>query len=160
WASTGVLVAQEAKGPADLIVYHAHIVTMDNQARTVEAIAIKDGRIIALGQDEPVLRLKGPKTQVIDGQSRMVLPRLWDSHVHPAEAAHSELKAPLQSLKSLKDVIAHIRQKAATAPEGEWIVVRYALPTRLDEARFPTRAELDEAAPRHPVLYHAGPAGM
>jgi predicted amidohydrolase YtcJ len=160
WATAGVLRGQEAKGPADLIVYHAHIVTMDNLSRTVEAIAIKDGRIIAVGQDEPVLRLKGPKTQVIDGQSRMVLPGLWDSHVHPTEAATSELKAPLPSLKSLKDVVAYIRQKAATTPEGEWIVVRYAFPTRLDEARFPTRAELDEAAPRHPVLYHAGPAGM
>ena len=45
-------------------------------------------------------------------------------------------------------------------PKGEWIVLRFAFPTRLDEARFPTRAELDEAAPEHPVLYHAGPAGM
>ena len=47
-----------------------------------------------------------------------------------------------------------------TTPEGEWIVLYYAFPTRLDEARFPTKAELDEVAPKHPVLYHAGPAGI
>src|SRR5947209_12877126 len=160
WNTAGVLRADDPKGPADLIVYHAHLATLDNQSRTAEAIAINDGRIIALGADEPVLRLKGPKTVAIDGQSHTVLPGLWDSHVHPTDAATSELKAPLPSLKSLKDVFAYIRDKAATTPEGEWIVVRYAFPTRLDEARFPTRAELDEAAPRHPVLYHAGPAGM
>ena len=45
-------------------------------------------------------------------------------------------------------------------PEGDWIVLRFAFPTRLKEGRFPTRAELDKAAPKHPVYYHAGPAGM
>jgi len=57
-------------------------------------------------------------------------------------------------------VFAFIRKKAETTAEGDWIVLRYAFPTRLDEARFPTRAELDMAAPRHPVLYNAGPACM
>ena len=46
------------------------------------------------------------------------------------------------------------------SPEGKWIVIRYAFPTRLKEARFPTKAELDSVAPKHPVLYHAGPAGL
>ena len=54
----------------------------------------------------------------------------------------------------------YIRKKAATTPEGTWIVIRYAFPTRLKEARFPTKAELDSASPKHPVLYHAGPAGV
>src|SRR5205085_641142 len=60
----------------------------------------------------------------------------------------------------LKDVFAHIRKQAAVTPAGEWIVLRYVFPTRLEETRFPTRAELDEAAPKHPVLFHAGPAGV
>ena len=68
--------------------------------------------------------------------------------------------SPVPVLKSLKDVFAYVRKQAAKKPEGEWIVIRYAFPTRLDEGRFPTKAELDEAAPRHPVLYHAGPAGI
>src|SRR5262249_25116050 len=53
-----------------------------------------------------------------------------------------------------------IREKAETTLEGKWIVLRYVFPTRLDDARFPTKAELDEAAPKHPVLFHAGPAGI
>ncbi len=149
-----------AKGPADLIVHHAKVVTVDEKFRIVEAIAVKDGRILALGDDEAIFRLKGAKTRVIDADGLTVLPGLYDSHVHPLGAATSELSAPLPNLKSLKDVFAHIRKKAAATPEGDWIVVRYAFPTRLDEARFPTKAELDEAAPKHPVLYHAGPAGI
>src|SRR5205807_2101094 len=61
---------------------------------------------------------------------------------------------------SLDDVFANIRKKTQETPEGDWIVLRYAFPTRLKEARFPTRAELDKVAPKHPVLYHAGPAGI
>src|SRR5207237_5096377 len=100
------------------------------------------------------------KTKVIDAKGKTVLPGLYDSHVHPVGAATSELIEPLPNLKSLEDVFAHIRKKAATTPEGKWIVLRFAFPTRLKEARFPTKAELDKVAPKHPVLYHAGPAGI
>jgi predicted amidohydrolase YtcJ len=148
------------KGPADLIVHHAKVVTVDDKFSLAEALAVKDGRILAVGEDEAVFKLAGPKTRILDADGRMVLPGLYDSHVHPLSAALSELNAPLPSLKSLKDVFAYIRKQAATTLEGEWIVVRFAFPTRLDEGRFPTRTELDEAAPKHPVLYHAGPAGL
>jgi predicted amidohydrolase YtcJ len=63
-------------------------------------------------------------------------------------------------LKSIVEVQAHIKAKAATLPAGNWIVIRFAFPTRLAEARFPTKAELDAVSPNHPVLYHAGPAGI
>ncbi len=97
---------------------------------------------------------------MIDAKGRTLLPGLYDSHVHPLGAATSELVRPVPLLRSLKDVFAHIRERTKTTPEGEWIVLYFAFPTRLDEARFPTKAELDEVAPKHPVLYHAGPAGI
>jgi predicted amidohydrolase YtcJ len=152
--------AAEPKGPADLIVRHAKVVTVDPRFRIVEAVAVKDGRVLAVGNDDAVFRLAGPKTQIIDADGRTVLPGLYDSHVHPVGAALSELHGPLPNLKSLADVFAAIRKQAAATPPGDWIVLRYTFPTRLDEARFPTRAELDEAAPHHPVLFHAGPAGI
>ncbi|HVS37490.1 MAG TPA: amidohydrolase [Gemmataceae bacterium] len=145
---------------AELIVHHAKVVTVDDQFRIAEAVAVKDGRIVAVGGNDDVLKWKGPNTKVIDAAGRTVLPGLYDSHVHPLDAATSELDAPLPYLRSLKDVFAYIKRRAAVTPKGDWIVVRYAFPTRLDEARFPTRAELDAAAPDHPVLYHAGPAGV
>jgi predicted amidohydrolase YtcJ len=151
---------EEAQGPADLIVHHGKVVTVDAKFHIAQAVAVKDGTILAVGDNEPVLMLKGPKTRLIDADGKTVLPGLYDSHVHPVGAALSELREPLPVLKSLKDVFAHVRKQAAKTPEGDWIVIRYAFPTRLDEGRFPTKAELDEAAPKHPVLYHAGPAGI
>ena len=55
---------------------------------------------------------------------------------------------------------AYITRAREVQPKGTWIVVRYAFPTRLDESRFPTRAELDAVAPDHPVLHQGGPAGV
>ena len=150
----------KALDPADLVVHHAKIVMVDEKFGTAEAVAVKDGRIVAVGDDDAVFRWAGPKTRIIDADSHMVLPGLYDSHVHPLDASTSELAAPLPNLRSLKDVFAYIHERAAATPKGEWIVVRYAFPTRLDEARFPTKGELDEAAREHPVLFHAGPAGV
>jgi predicted amidohydrolase YtcJ len=149
-----------ARGPADLIVHHAKVVTVDSKFSIFEAVAVKDGKIIALGEDQAIFKRKGRKTRVIDADGRTVLPGLYDSHVHPLSAATSELGGPIPSLDSLTDVFAYIKKKAASTPEGEWIVLRFAFPTRLKEGRFPTKAELDQAAPRHPVLYNAGPASM
>jgi predicted amidohydrolase YtcJ len=148
------------KAPADLIVHHAKIVTVDAKFSIAEAIAVQDGRILALGDDESIFKLSGPKTRIIDANGQTVLPGLYDSHVHPLMAATSEINGMLPALRSLKDVFDFIRKRAAKTPEGNWIVVRFAFPTRLDEARFPTKKELDEAAPKHPVLYQAGPAGI
>jgi predicted amidohydrolase YtcJ len=145
---------------ADLILNHGNVITVDKKFQIVHAIAIKDGRILAVGKSEEIRAFEGPKTRVIDLNGKTVLPGLYDSHTHPLGAATSEWKAPLPVLKSLKDVFKYIGERAAKTPEGEWIVVQYAFPTRLDEMRFPTKAELDKAAPKHPVLYHAGPAGV
>jgi predicted amidohydrolase YtcJ len=152
--------SSETKPQADLILYHARIVTVDSAFSIAQAVAIKDGRIIAVGDDKAVLRYQGPRTRSIDAQGQTVLPGLYDSHVHPVGAATSELTEPLPNFKSLQDVFTYIRKKAAETPEGQWIVLRFVFPTRLREARFPSRAELDAAAPKHPVLFHAGPAGM
>jgi predicted amidohydrolase YtcJ len=145
---------------ADLIIHHAKVLTVDDAFRIVEAIAVQGDRILALGDDRDILKLKGPKTKVIDALGRNVLPGLYDSHTHPVGAASSEIVETLPHLRSLDDAFAYITKKTDDTPEGEWIVLRFAFPTRLKEARFPTRAELDKVAPKHPVLYHAGPAGI
>ena len=145
---------------ADVILHNGNVITVDNQFRVAQAIAIRGDRIVAVGTNDAVLRHKAADTRLVDLGGKTVLPGLYDSHVHPTGAALSEAKDPLPDLQSLGHVFDYIRTRAQTTPEGQWIVLRYAFPTRLDEARFPTRAELDAAAPKHPVLYHAGPAGM
>jgi predicted amidohydrolase YtcJ len=158
--SCAVIEAAQDAEPADLILHHAKVLTVDAKFTIAEALAIKGDRILAVGDDATIFKHKGPKTKVMDMHGRNVLPGLYDSHTHPVGAATSEATETLPYLQSLEEAFAYIRKKAAETPEGEWIVLRFAFPTRLKEARFPTREELDKAAPKHPVFYHAGPAGM
>jgi predicted amidohydrolase YtcJ len=156
-ASVADLAAEE---PADFIVHNAKAVTLDAKSSIAEAIAVRGGKIIAVGTSADVMRQKGERTRVMDAGGKTLLPGLHDSHVHPTGAALSEAGDPIPNLRSIPEVLGYIKKRAAETPEGTWIVIRYAFPTRLKEARFPTKRELDEAAPRHPVLYHAGPAGI
>ncbi len=156
--SGSLVVAQDH--PADLIVHNGRVLTVDAQFSTAEAVAIRAGKIVAVGRTADVLKLQGEKTCVLDAQGHTVMPGLFDSHTHPVGAASSEVGAPLPVLRSIPEVLDYIHKRASELPEGKWIVIRYGFPTRLKEARFPTKAELDAAAPKHPVLYHAGPAGI
>ncbi|VTT99179.1 amidohydrolase : Putative TIM-barrel fold metal-dependent hydrolase OS=Singulisphaera acidiphila (strain ATCC BAA-1392 / DSM 18658 / VKM B-2454 / MOB10) GN=Sinac_6486 PE=4 SV=1: Amidohydro_3 [Gemmataceae bacterium] len=149
-----------ADDPADLIVHNAKVATVDPKFTVAEAVAVRGGKIAAVGTSAEVMKLKGDKTRVVDVGGMTVLPGLYDSHVHPVGAALSEVGDPVPLLRSIPEVLEYITKRAADTPEGQWIVIRYAFPTRLKEARFPTKAELDVAAPKHPVLYHAGPAGV
>jgi predicted amidohydrolase YtcJ len=145
---------------ADTVIRHAKVITVDHDFRIAEAVAIRGDRIVAVGTDAEVGALAGPGTRTIDARGQALLPGLYDSHVHPLAAATSEKDHPIPSYRSLADITAYIAERTKVQPKGSWIVVRYAFPTRLEEGRFPTRAELDAVAPDHPVLHQAGPAGM
>jgi predicted amidohydrolase YtcJ len=154
------LALAQPGAPADLIVHNGKVLTVDPRFTVAEAVAVRGGKVAAVGTSADVLKLKGPKTRVIDARGHTVMPGLYDSHTHPASAAGSEVGDPIPDLRSLEEVFAFIKKRAASTPEGKWIVIRYAFPTRLKEARFPTKAELDAVAPKHPVLFHAGPSGV
>ena len=124
----GEAPVSELKEPADLIVYHAKIITVDLRSSIAEAIAIKDGRIVELGSDEEVLKRAGPKTQTIDADGRAVLPGLYDSHVHVVDAALSEALAPLPEFRSLKDVFDFITAKVASTRSPWSVVTRHRPP--------------------------------
>jgi predicted amidohydrolase YtcJ len=139
---------------ADLILHNGKIVTVDPKFSIGQAVAIKAGKIVAVGSENSVLRERGTHTQVIDLGGRTVLPGLFDSHVHALEAALSEFRAPLPPLDSYAAVQSYIRQRALNTPKGEWIVVPRTFPTRLDELRMPTRDVLDVDTV-HPVVFDA-----
>ncbi|MBY0459050.1 MAG: amidohydrolase [Gemmataceae bacterium] len=145
---------------ADLIVHNGKVLTVDAKFATAEAVAVRGGKVVAVGFSADVLKLKGAKTTVLDAGGKTVMPGLYDSHTHPVGAASSEVGDPIPLLKSIPEVLEFIKKRAQELPEGKWIVIQYAFPTRLKEARFPTKAELDSVSPNHPVLYHAGPAGV
>jgi hypothetical protein len=122
-----------------------------------QALAVRGDRILKVGTNEDVLKTKGPRTQLVDLQGKVVLPGLIDSHVHPTGAALTEFDHPIPDFEGIPDVLDYIRARAKVLAEGEWIVVRQVFITRLREQRYPTRQELDAAAPKHPVLYSTGP---
>lgn len=146
--------------PADLVVHNGKVLTVDAKFSTAEAVAVRGRKIVAVGTSSDILKMKGADTVVIDAKGNTVMPGLYDSHTHPVGAANSEVGDPLPLLRSIPEVLAFITKRTAELPAGKWIVIRYAFPTRLKEARFPTKAELDSVSPNHPVLYHAGPAGV
>ncbi len=142
---------------ATMIFHHGRIITVDKQFRVVDSIAIRGDRIVGIGAREEVAKLAGPNTRQIDLHGKTVLPGLIDSHVHAADAAMYEFDHPVPEMETLADVLLYIKSRAAIAKEGEWISLTQVFVTRLRDQRFPTRAELDAAAPRNPVYFGTGP---
>lgn len=138
---------------ADLIFHNGKIVTVDGKFFVAEAIAIKGGKIAAVGTSANLLRNeRGERTQVVDLQGKTVLPGMNDAHVHILEAALSEYRRQLPPLNSISSIQSYIRERAAKTPKGEWIVVPRTLPPRIAEMRMPTKADLD-IEKDHPVAF-------
>ena len=141
----------------DLILYHGKLVTVDQSFSIQHALAIEGNRITQVGDDEEVLKSKGPKTQLIDLQGRTVLPGLMDSHVHPDAACMTEFDHPIPDMATIQDVLDYVKARAVALGPGKWVEVHQVFITRLREQRYPTRAELDAVAPQNPVLFATGP---
>lgn len=158
WLVAGSLFAGRlAMAEADVILHHGKVVTLDKTFSIHQALAIEGNRIREIGADESVMKLKGPRTAMVDLQGRMVLPGLMDSHTHLQAAALTEFDHPVPQMDTIQDVLDYIRSRTQAVAEGDWIVVQQVFITRLREQRYPTRAELDHVAPRHPVMFRTGP---
>jgi len=142
---------------ADLILHHGKVVTVDRDFTVLQALAVKDGRLIRVGSDLDVLKTRGPGTTVIDLAGKMVLPGLIDSHSHPSDACLTEFDHPVPEMETISDVLNYIRDRARAVGRTRWVVVRQVFITRLKEQRYPTRDELDQVAPENPVLFATGP---
>ncbi|MFN8855231.1 MAG: amidohydrolase [Planctomycetaceae bacterium] len=152
-----------AGGPAtadespDLVLHSGHVITVDSRFSIAQALAVRGGKLVAVGTNDTVRALAGPNTRQIDLAGGTVLPGLIDSHTHPVAAALHEFDHPIPEMDTIADVLAYIASRAAVVPEGEWITLRQVFITRLRDQRYPTRRELDQAAPRHPVMFATGP---
>ncbi len=146
-----------AAEPAELILHNGRVLTVDSKMTEASAVAIGGGKFLAVGDDATVLQLRGPKTEVIDLGGKVVVPGLIDSHVHPGGAAMHEFDHPIPSMEKIQDVLDYVKQRADVLEDGQWITVRQVFITRLKERRYPTKAELDAAAPNNPVEFSTGP---
>jgi predicted amidohydrolase YtcJ len=138
---------------ADLIFHGGKIITADSRFSIADALAIRDGKVTAVGRNSDVLKHeRGPNTQVIELHGKTVLPGLIDAHVHALEGGLSEYRRKLPIFDSITTIQDYIRERAKVTPKGEWIVVPRTLPPRLREMRFPTREDLDVTRD-HPVAF-------
>ncbi len=143
---------------ADTVLLNGKVVTVDPQFLIQEAIAIRDGKISAVGKTADVRKLAGPRTRVIDLQGRTVIPGLIDSHLHGIRAALSfSTEVNWIGAPSLDDALGKIRQAARTMKPGAWLIVAGGWNVQqFREKRVPTQAELIAAAPNNPVYVQLG----
>jgi predicted amidohydrolase YtcJ len=139
------------KTPADLVLVNGTVYTMDPLKPRADAVAVRDGRIAAVGSRDDVMPLVGPATRVVDLAGRSVSPGLTDGHCHLYGLGKSLEILALRGLKSAKEAAALVAKEAAARPAGEWIEGRGWDQNLWSPAAFPDRRVLDEAAPRHPV---------
>lgn len=153
-----VVVAGYQAEPAPSHIFHSgKILTVDPQFRTAQAFAVRDGRILAVGTNAEIRKLAGAGTQRIDLGGKTVMPGLIDSHVHAPSASMYEFEQPVPDMAKIEDVLDYFRARAKTTEPGQWITLSQVFITRLREQRYPTRAELDAAVPKHPVAFRTGP---
>lgn len=145
------------EAPPSHIYHHGKIVTVDPQFHIVEAMAIRDGHVIATGANDDVMKRAGAGTDQVDLDGSTVLPGLIDSHVHAPAAAMYEFDQPVPDMESIDDVLAYFRARAEKSEPGRWVTLSQVFITRLREQRYPTRLELDHAAPHNPVAFRTGP---
>ncbi len=144
---------------ADTVLVNGKILTMDSQSSTREALAIREGRIMAVGTSAEIKKLAGQKSRVIDLQGRTVIPGLIDNHMHAIRAGQSfSTEVNWIGASSLADGLARIHKAAQGMKPASWLIVVTA-PATLDtfsEKRRPTQAELIAAAPNNPVYVQLG----
>jgi predicted amidohydrolase YtcJ len=158
--------AQQSQTPAEVIFLNGDIYPAANTTLVwasasekphlpgrVTALAVANGKIIAVGSNQEIQKLKGPKTQVIDLGGHFVMPGFNDAHVHLGSGGFEKLNVDLVGSKSLDDMKQRIAARVKTAGPGEWIVGRGWDHTLWAEQTTPTRADIDAVTGDHPAIF-------
>jgi predicted amidohydrolase YtcJ len=146
-------VKKEIRVSAEIILHNAKIAT-NGVPSFVEAIAISDGKVTAIGKNEEIMRLRGPATRVIDSQRRTVIPGLNDSHMHPIRGGlNYNLELRWDGVPSLADALQMLKDQVARTPAPQWVrVVGGWTEFQFAERRMPTLEEINAVAPDTPVF--------
>ena len=144
--------------PADLVLLGGNIVTVDEQLGTVQALAARDGKIIAVGDDAKIRNWVGDPTQVLELNGRLAVPGFIDAHAHFTNLGNALLNVDLTPFDSWEAMVAHLGSIAAERPAGEWIVGRgwhqekWDRPPSPAVEGYPVHDALSAVTPDHPVL--------
>lgn len=144
---------------ADTILHRGTIYTVDAHDSVVEALAIRNGEIIATGESDDVLTLAGPDTRKVDLGGKAVVPGFVDGHPHMDDVGLRLILPSFGTPRSIDDVLEVVRREVAKRKPGEWIVFNplvgepevFSYPQALREGRWPNRHDLDKASPDNPI---------
>ena len=139
---------------ADVILHHGRITTLDRSKPVASAVAIKDGKFLAVGTDQEALALAGPATRKIDLKGRSVLPGLFDNHTHVVRGGlNYNLELRWDGVRSLADAMDMLKRQVAITPAPQWVrVVGGFTEHQFVEKRLPTIDEINAVAPDTPVF--------
>jgi predicted amidohydrolase YtcJ len=149
---------QPAPPRADAVFIHGNIYTgvaeqsAFKSIRRAQAVAVREGRIQAVGENAEILKLKGPETQVIDLGGKFLMPGFNDAHTHLSEGGFEALNVNLIGVKSLEEFRERIRAKVESAAPGDWILGGGWDETLWPVKVVPTRWDIDEVSGDHPVF--------
>jgi len=146
-------MTNESSAP-DLILTRGLFTTLDRSRPAANAVAIKDGRFLAVGRDEEVMPLAGAETKAIDLKGRRVLPGLIDNHLHIIRGGlNFNMELRWDGVRSLADAMAMLKRQVAVTPPPQWVrVVGGFTEHQFAEKRLPTIDELNAVAPETPVF--------
>ncbi len=152
--------------PADLVLTNGRIVTLDTSRPEAQAMAVRGGRVVALGSNEEMARYSAAR--IIDLKGALAIPGFIEGHGHFMGLGESKMNLNLRDARRWDDIVSMVRAAAREAKPGEWIIGRGWHQSKWDQPPapnvqgFPVSAELDKAAPNNPVwLTHAsGHASM
>lgn len=144
----------------DMVIVNGKVLTVNDSFSVAEAIAVKDGKIVAVGTNNAINALKGDNTKVLDLKGNMILPGINDSHLHLLDLVTGnppyQLDLSYPGVKSIQDMRAMIKEAIATLPEGSWIIGRgwnqgYIDELLADPNRQLNKADFDDISPNNPV---------
>lgn len=144
--------AGTASPPADLILLNGHILTEDAADRVVEALAVRDGKILAVGSNAEIRAHAGHDTRQVDLRGHTVTPGLIDTHAHIADGGLDSLvTVSLSDVKSITEARARIRARVATLKAGEWLLASGWDEAKLAESRYIVARDIDDLTPNNPA---------
>jgi len=135
-----------------LAVLNVNVVTLNPKQPRAEAIAVQNGKIVAVGSNEEIRRYVGKDAKVVNGKNRTVVPGFVDCHVHMAGFGSSLLTLDLRNVGSIREMQLKLQEYAAKNGIGDWILGGRWDQERFAEKRYPTRWDLDAAVSDRPVF--------
>jgi predicted amidohydrolase YtcJ len=157
-ALAAAVSARAAEPPADLVLRGGVVHTVDVARPRAEAVAVRDGRVVAVGTDADVAALVGPRTRVVALAGRTVVPGFDDAHAHLLGIGFARLDVDLTGTRSFDEVVARVAAAVKARRPGEWVRGRgwhegkWAAPARGAVRGFPTHAALTAVSPENPVV--------